>query len=81
MNRLSRDDRAKILSMLCEGMSIRAVSRIAMFYRQVVMRKGIPFDVCIPNGVTVAALKDADAGEGEVFTGDTASAFDQITSK
>ena len=28
MNRLSRDDRAKILHLLCEGMSIRAITRV-----------------------------------------------------
>ena len=28
MNRLSNDDRAKILHMLCEGMSIRAITRL-----------------------------------------------------
>ncbi len=28
MNRLSNDDRAKILHLLCEGMSIRAITRL-----------------------------------------------------
>jgi transposase len=28
MNRLTRDERAKIIHLLCEGMSIRAVTRL-----------------------------------------------------
>jgi antitoxin component of RelBE/YafQ-DinJ toxin-antitoxin module len=51
-----------------------------MFYRQVVLRRGTPFDVRIPNAETLAALKEADAGGGEIFTGSTAAAFDEIAS-
>lgn len=32
---------------------------INMFVHQVVMRKGLPFDVAIPNATTVAAINDA----------------------
>lgn len=53
---------------------------IGLFYRQVVLRRGLPFDVCIPNAATLAALEEAEAGGGEVITGDTAAAFDEITS-
>jgi DNA-damage-inducible protein J len=33
-----------------------------MFYRQVKLRKGLPFDVKIPNKTTLRAIKDADEG-------------------
>ena len=51
---------------------------ITMFYRQVVLRRGLPFDVCIPNRDTVAALKEAAAGGGESAIGSTREAFDAI---
>jgi DNA-damage-inducible protein J len=35
---------------------------IRMFYSQVAMRKGLPFEARIPNAVTRKALRDAEAG-------------------
>ena len=32
---------------------------MTLFYRQLVMRKGLPFDVRIPNEETIAALEEA----------------------
>ncbi len=33
---------------------------IAMFYRQVTMQHGLPFDVRVPNETTLAALREAE---------------------
>ena len=49
-----------------------------MFYRQIVLRKGLPFEVCIPNAETVAALKEIEAGGGQIVNGSTEDAFDEI---
>lgn len=35
---------------------------IRMFYCQVAMRKGLPFEARIPNAITRKALRDAEAG-------------------
>lgn len=51
---------------------------IAMFYRQVVLRRGLPFDVCIPNETTLAALEEAEVGGGQVIHGSVSDAFDEI---
>lgn len=32
-----------------------------LFYKQICLRKGLPFEVKIPNPVTVKALKDVDS--------------------
>lgn len=53
---------------------------ITMFLRQVVMRRGLPFDACIPNAETVEALKEIEAGGGEVVHSSTAEAFREILS-
>lgn len=31
-----------------------------LFYKQICLRKGLPFEIKIPNEVTLKALKDAD---------------------
>ena len=36
---------------------------IRLFYRQVVMMKGLPFEVRIPNATTLAAMDRTDRGE------------------
>ncbi len=51
---------------------------IGMFLRQVVLRRGMPFDVSIPNAATVAALEELDRGGGEVFRGSTRELFDEL---
>jgi DNA-damage-inducible protein J len=34
---------------------------VRLFYKQVVIRKGLPFAVRVPNAATVKAIRDADA--------------------
>ena len=63
-----------ILSLL----GVSTSQAITMFYRQVILRRGLPFDVCIPNAETVEALMEAEAGGGETLTGSTEAAFDEI---
>ena len=38
-----------------------------LFYRQVIMNRGLPFDVRIPNKTTRKAVEDARKGHGEKF--------------
>jgi DNA-damage-inducible protein J len=45
-----------------DELGLTASDAIRLFYKQVALRKGLPFDVKIPNGTTRRALKDADAG-------------------
>lgn len=66
----------KILS----SVGVSASQAITMFYQQVVFRRGIPFDVRIPNSDTIAALKETESGAGKTVTGSTEDAFDEIIS-
>lgn len=54
MNRLSNDDRAKILHMLCEGMSIRAITRLTGASKNTVAK------LLIDAGKACAAYHDAN---------------------
>lgn len=60
------------------GVGVSTSQAITMFYRQVVLRRGLPFDVCVPNAETLAALKEADAAGGQTISGSTESAFEGI---
>ena len=51
---------------------------IRLFYSQIVLCKGIPFEVRIPNAVTRAALHEADHGIGLVRYKDTDEMFKKL---
>ncbi len=46
-------------------LGITASQAIAMFYKQVQLRQGIPFPVEIPNRTTKSAIEEARSGEGK----------------
>lgn len=60
------------------AIGISASDAVGMFYRQVVYRRGLPFDVRIPNATTVTALEELEQGRGEVFEGSTRKLFDEL---
>lgn len=60
------------------AIGISASDAIGMFYRQVAFRKGLPFDVCVPNATTLAALEELERGAGEVVHGSTRQLFDEL---
>jgi DNA-damage-inducible protein J len=45
---------------------------IRVFYQQVVLRKGLPFDVALPNAATRRAMRDVNEGRGLTAYKDTA---------
>ena len=55
---------------------------IGMFLRQVIIQQGLPFEVCnrshVPNAATRKAIRDLEAGKGQVFTGSTKELFDKL---
>lgn len=55
-----KDEVDRILHQL--GMT--STEAINLFYRQVKLRKGLPFDVKIPNKATVQVFKETDEGKG-----------------
>ena len=46
---------------LLEEMGLSATQAITIFYRQIALRKGLPFDVVIPNATTQKTFKNTDA--------------------
>jgi DNA-damage-inducible protein J len=54
---------------------------ITLFYKQVALQQGIPFDVRVPNAATAAALQEAEQGGGEIQEGSVDEVFDRILSE
>ncbi len=54
---------------------------ITMLLRQVVLTKGVPFDVRLPNEETQRAIAELEAGGGEIATGSTREIFDRATKR
>ena len=47
-----------------DKLGLTASEAIRLFYRQVALRKGLPFDVRLPNAATRRAMKELDEGKG-----------------
>lgn len=47
---------------ILKKLGMTSTEAINLFYRQIHLRKGLPFDVKIPNKTTVETLKKTDAG-------------------
>ncbi len=46
-----------------EKLGLTASDAIRLFYRQIALRKGLPFDVKLPNAETRRAMKELDEGK------------------
>ena len=62
-------------------LGVSTTDAITIFMQQVVIRKGLPFDVRIPNAETRAALAEIEAGGGERLDGTTRQVLGHILGK
>jgi DNA-damage-inducible protein J len=58
------------------GLSI--TEAITLFYRQVKLNQGLPFEVRLPNATTVKTFRDTDAGRNIVKTKDAKELFKKL---
>ncbi len=49
-------------------LGISTTEAIRMFLTQVRLRNGLPFEVCLPNAGTQAAMGELESGKGKRFT-------------
>ena len=57
------EDLKKQAEAIMEEVGINPTQAITMFYKQLVFHKGLPFEVKIPNHVTLAAMESEDLTE------------------
>jgi len=63
---------------LFKQLGISTTEAINLFYRQVKMRNGLPFNVVIPNKTTEKVFKDTDAKRNLIRCDDTDDMFDKL---
>ncbi len=58
------------------GLSI--TEAITLFYQQVRLNRGLPFEVRIPNETTLSTFEDTDAGQNLIQCQDAPEMFDKL---
>ena len=59
-------------------LGITTTQALTLFYKQVELRKGLPFDVAIPNETTRRTLADTDSGRNLVLCEDADDMFKKL---
>ena len=49
---------------ILQTLGISMSEAVCIFFRQIILQRGIPFDIKIPNEVTAKTLADSEAGKG-----------------
>jgi DNA-damage-inducible protein J len=52
---------------ILEKIGLNASDAIRLFYKQVTLQKGLPFEVKIPNAATRRAMRELDEGKGTAY--------------
>jgi DNA-damage-inducible protein J len=68
----------KRVEIMFEKLGLSTTEAITLFYRQVDLRKGLPFDVVIPNEVTKKTMEDTDAGRNLILCKDADDMFKKL---
>jgi DNA-damage-inducible protein J len=63
---------------LFERLGLSTTEALTLFYRQVDLRKGLPFNVVIPNKTTLKTMEDTDAGRNLVLCKDADDLFKKL---
>jgi DNA-damage-inducible protein J len=61
-----------------EELGLSATQAINIFYRQVTLHKGLPFDVVIPNATTRRTFEGTDACKGLMVCNDADDMFRKL---
>jgi len=59
-------------------LGLSTTEAITLFYRQVDLRKGLPFDVVIPNVTTKKTMEETDAGRNLIVCKDANDMFKKL---
>jgi len=64
---------------LLTKLGLSSSQAITMFYRQVTLRKGLPFDVVIPTATTLKTFEDTDSRRNLVVCKDADDMFKKLS--
>jgi len=71
-------DLKKRVDSLFRRLGLSPSEAITLFYRQVEIRKGLPFDVVIPTETTRKTLEDTDSGRNLILCNDADDMFNKL---
>ena len=60
------------------ALDISMSEAISMYLKHIVLQKGIPFDIKIPNQVTAKAIEQLEAGDGVKTVSSHEELFDEL---
>lgn len=60
-------------------LGLTSTQAITLFYKQVELRNGLPFDIVIPNETTLRTFAETDAGKNLVVSEDTDDMFRKLS--
>ncbi|MEM9944952.1 MAG: type II toxin-antitoxin system RelB/DinJ family antitoxin [Cyanobacteria bacterium P01_D01_bin.36] len=63
---------------LFEALGLSTTEAITLFYHQVKLRKGLPFEVAVPSELTQKVFEETDAGENLVKFDTAAAMFEDL---
>ncbi len=63
---------------LFEELGLSTTEAITLFYQQVRLNRGLPFEVRVPNAVTLRTFAETDAGENIVPCEDAGDMFTKL---
>jgi DNA-damage-inducible protein J len=63
---------------ILHDLGMTATQAISVFYKQILLRRGLPFEVAIPNSKTSATFKATDKGRGVVKAKDSEDMFKRL---
>ena len=61
-----------------EELGLSTTEAISLFYHQVKLWKGLPFEIRIPNKITIHTFNDTDAGKNLVHCEDSEDMFKKL---
>jgi DNA-damage-inducible protein J len=62
-----RPDIKRKAETILNDLGLSVSTAFELFYRQIILNNGLPFDVRIPNDTTIEAIEDSRQGRGEKF--------------
>jgi DNA-damage-inducible protein J len=63
---------------ILEECGLNATQGINLFYRQIVLHHGLPFDVKVPNAESRKAMREIETGEGLIRSGSADDLFTDL---
>ncbi len=61
-----------------QQLGLTTTQAITLFYKQVELKKGLPFDVAVPNETTLKTFSNTDTGRDLIICNDTDDMFKKL---